>query len=60
MTIATGMEEHNDYAVYFIEATKAIKVCSTFKIVCLTFDLQFVFHEPCDISWLRWAGAGGA
>ncbi|CAF4007120.1 unnamed protein product, partial [Adineta steineri] len=27
LTIATGMEEHNDYAVNFIEAIKCIKAC---------------------------------
>jgi len=26
LTIATGMEEHNEYAINFIEATKRIKV----------------------------------
>ena len=26
LTIATGMEEHNDYGVSFIDATRAIKV----------------------------------
>jgi 5-methyltetrahydrofolate--homocysteine methyltransferase len=26
LTIATGMEEHNDYAVNFIESLKKIKV----------------------------------
>ena len=28
LTIATGMEEHNNYAVDFIDATKVIKVNS--------------------------------
>lgn len=28
LTIGTGMEEHNDYAIYFIRATKLIKVNS--------------------------------
>lgn len=27
LTIATGIEEHNNYAVNFIEALKIIKVC---------------------------------
>ena len=27
LTVATGMEEHNDYGRYFIEATKFIKAC---------------------------------
>lgn len=27
LTIATGMEEHNEYGMTFIEATKIIKVC---------------------------------
>lgn len=26
LTIGTGMEEHNDYAIQFIDATKLIKV----------------------------------
>lgn len=26
LTIGTGMEEHNDYAIHFIDATKLIKV----------------------------------
>ena len=26
LTVATGMEEHNNYGKYFIEATRAIKV----------------------------------
>ena len=30
LTIATGMEEHNDYGVAFIEATKIIKVLLCF------------------------------
>lgn len=31
LTIATGMEEHNNYGLYFIEATSIIKVCSCNK-----------------------------
>ena len=29
LTIATGMDEHNDYGVAFIEATRIIKVCAS-------------------------------
>ncbi len=35
LTIATGMEEHNDYAVNFIEAIKRIKVSQVYFTICL-------------------------
>ena len=35
LTIATGMEEHNNYAVYFIEAIKRIKVYQYIEIAFL-------------------------
>ena len=36
LTIATGMEEHNEYGITYIEATRRIKV-----IIC-TYFLSFV------------------
>jgi len=40
LTIATGMEEHNDYGVAFIEATRIIKVilsiCMSAHFCCIT------------------------
>ncbi len=35
LTIATGMEEHNEYAVNFIESIKRIKVSQVYVIICL-------------------------
>ncbi|CAF1116453.1 unnamed protein product [Rotaria sordida] len=35
LTIATGMEEHNDYAINFIEAIKRIKVNQVYFRICL-------------------------
>jgi len=35
LTIATGMEEHNDYGVAFIDATRNIKVLYVLICVCL-------------------------
>ncbi|CAF3966693.1 unnamed protein product, partial [Rotaria sordida] len=35
LTIATGMEEHNDYAINFIEAIKRIKVSQVYFRICL-------------------------
>ena len=46
LTIATGMDEHNDYGVAFIEATRIIKVVlATVMHVCESeaFLLHFTF-----------------
>lgn len=45
LTIATGMDEHNNYAVDFIEATKAIKAaCPGAKISGGVSNLSFGFR----------------
>jgi len=51
LTIATGMEEHNDYGVAFIEATKIIKVLSCQSInvhfsvsMCISEFHHFLVH----------------
>ena len=36
LTIATGLEEHNDYGIAFIKATKAIKVCRNTSVIACT------------------------
>ena len=46
LTIATGMEEHNDYGIAFIEATRIIKARNSHH-VCL---LNFVEHILCSTS----------
>jgi len=43
LTVATGMEEHNNYGKYFIEATRAIKVRINHVLPC---------------SYLRFLGRG--
>jgi 5-methyltetrahydrofolate--homocysteine methyltransferase len=40
LTIATGMEEHNEYAVNFIESIKRIKVSDSLR---LFFDILIFF-----------------
>ena len=40
LTIATGMEEHNDYAINFIEAVKIIKVSRPIDVFAVYFILQ--------------------
>jgi cobalamin-dependent methionine synthase I len=49
LTIATGMEEHNDYAVNFIEAIKRIKVSKVY------FNNLFMTHKMFvnDRHWFR-------
>ena len=45
LAIATGLEEHNDYAVNFIEATRAIKeVCPGVKVSGGISNLSFSFR----------------
>ena len=45
LAIATGLEEHNDYAINFIEATKAIKAsCPGVKISGGVSNLSFSFR----------------
>jgi 5-methyltetrahydrofolate--homocysteine methyltransferase len=45
LAIATGLEEHNDYAKYFIEATRIIKeVCPGVKISGGVSNLSFSFR----------------
>ncbi|HVB37238.1 MAG TPA: methionine synthase, partial [Vicinamibacterales bacterium] len=45
LAIATGLEEHNDYAVNFIEATRRIKkVCPGVKISGGISNLSFAFR----------------
>ncbi|XP_065059051.1 methionine synthase-like isoform X2 [Rhopilema esculentum] len=45
LTIATGMEEHNDYAINFIEATKAIKAtCPGARVSGGLSNLSFSFR----------------
>jgi len=46
LTIATGMDEHNDYGVAFIDATKIIKV-----LLCQFVSLHFC-HEIVGILYL--------
>ena len=43
LTIATGMEEHNDYALNFIEAIKRIKVSQPHYAVCLRHNYKNAF-----------------
>jgi len=45
LAIATGLEEHNDYAINFIEATKAIKAtCPGVKVSGGVSNLSFSFR----------------
>src|SRR5437762_5938123 len=45
LAIATGLEEHNEYAVNFIEATKAIKaICPGVKVSGGVSNLSFSFR----------------
>ena len=45
LAIATGLEEHNDYAINFIEATKAIKAsCPGVKVSGGISNLSFSFR----------------
>ncbi len=45
LAIATGLEEHNDYAVNFIEATRLIKAtCSGVKVSGGISNLSFAFR----------------
>ena len=45
LTVATGIEEHNDYAVNFIEATRQIKqVCPRAKISGGVSNISFSFR----------------
>ena len=45
LAIATGLEEHNDYAVHFIEATRAIKAaCPGAKVSGGISNLSFSFR----------------
>jgi 5-methyltetrahydrofolate--homocysteine methyltransferase len=45
LAIATGLEEHNDYAINFIEATRQIKVtCPGVKISGGVSNLSFAFR----------------
>ncbi len=45
LAIATGLEEHNDYAINFIEATRLIKaVCPGVKISGGVSNLSFAFR----------------
>lgn len=46
LTIATGMEEHNDYGIAFIEATRRIKVVTDTYFLCYIF-----FFDSSLISW---------
>jgi len=46
LTIATGMEEHNEYAVNFIEAIKRIKVSEV-------YFLRFVYNTEKKIFFLN-------
>lgn len=38
LTIATGMEEHSEYAINFIEATRIIKVALLKSLHCDVFE----------------------
>ncbi|MDG1809752.1 MAG: methionine synthase [Pirellulaceae bacterium] len=45
LTVATGMEEHNDYAINFIEATRKIKVeCPGAKVSGGVSNISFSFR----------------
>ena len=45
LTIATGMEEHNDYAKFFIEATKQVKeACPHVHVSGGLSNLSFSFR----------------
>lgn len=45
LTVATGMEEHNDYAIHFIEATREIKrVCPGARISGGVSNISFSFR----------------
>ncbi len=66
LTVATGMEEHNNYAVNFIEATKTIKkICPGAKVsggvsnVSFSFRGNDVVREAINAAFLYHAiGAG--
>ena len=47
LTVATGMEEHNDYGVAFIDATRIIKVKFMCRFVCTCIEIlsQNLFHS---------------
>lgn len=53
LTICTGMEEHSDYAVEFIEATKMIKT-NLFgaRVSCRSHRMMTIFRsvEACRMS----------
>jgi 5-methyltetrahydrofolate--homocysteine methyltransferase len=66
LTIATGIEEHNQYAVNFIEATRIIKqVCSGAKVsggvsnVSFSFRGNDVVREAINAAFLYHAIAAG-
>jgi 5-methyltetrahydrofolate--homocysteine methyltransferase len=45
LTVATGIDEHNDYAVYFLEATRQIKqVCPGAKVSGGVSNVSFSFR----------------
>ena len=50
LTIGTGMEEHNEYGKYFIEATQVIKVSVAACVGCR----YSWFHKICLIYVNRW------
>lgn len=55
LTIGTGMEEHNDYAINFIRATKLIKVI--YQLVnhlnYLNIQWQIGNHSPLPIQTIK-------
>jgi 5-methyltetrahydrofolate--homocysteine methyltransferase len=66
LTVATGIEEHNNYAVNFIEATRQIKqVCSGCKIsggvsnISFSFRGNDVIREAMHAAFLYHAIRGG-
>ena len=66
LTVATGMEEHNNYAVNFIEATKEIKrVCPGAKVsggvsnVSFSFRGNDVVREAINAAFLYHAISAG-
>ena len=54
LTIATGMEEHNDYGVAFIEATRVIKVLFN-NVVYVCVNMKYSCAKLCKYSTPNWS-----
>jgi len=57
LTIATGMDEHNEYGIAFIEATKQIKVRNYTIKVILQRSLKIFSSSIFMNVWEHWRGS---